>query len=343
MTESKMTFSTEELTEAYYSDFISLKNQRQRGIAWKPTQQSLLIHSIYARFPIPSLYAIQEGGQYYIIDGKQRTFAVASFLNNEYALTRDTPLFKLKSGELYNADGLYFNELPEEIQKKIKSRTIDIIHVSDADSDELNELFYRLNAGTGVAHIYKSCARARSITEINLMGEHDVFTYLTANALNKYKHKEAVFKSYLALYINNPSFTPKDIEREMMQANISEDDVLSLWEIYEIISEVGNYIMKNAAVGTVKKIMDNIINPNNFAALTTVVKKSVDDGIAINDLARWVMMFFPAESNNGGTSVDADYNATIKSNGRKSIQERHEAILNHYTEYFKTAADKVIA
>ena len=76
---------------------LSFNHPIQRQSAqWDNEQQSLLIHSMLANFPVPAVYVhktesieVDAKGKhsytYSVLDGKQRMTTVFSFINGEYA------------------------------------------------------------------------------------------------------------------------------------------------------------------------------------------------------------------------------------------------------------------
>lgn len=82
---------------------LSFDHPIQRQSAqWSNLQQSLLIHSILANFPVPAIYVQKSDAEeaddkgktlykYSVLDGKQRMTTIFSFINGEYALNEETP------------------------------------------------------------------------------------------------------------------------------------------------------------------------------------------------------------------------------------------------------------
>ena len=53
--------------------------------------KSLLIHSLLSGFPVNPIYVIECDNVLYTLDGSQRTSTCIEFLNNKFALSKDTP------------------------------------------------------------------------------------------------------------------------------------------------------------------------------------------------------------------------------------------------------------
>ena len=107
---------------------LSFTHPIQRQSAqWDNEQQSLLIHSMLANFPVPAVYVhktesieVDAKGKhsynYSVLDGKQRMTTVFSFINGEYALSEDIPDVEIED-VTYEIAGKYFEDLDEDVQQ----------------------------------------------------------------------------------------------------------------------------------------------------------------------------------------------------------------------------------
>jgi|GEM_PF-5806609 len=329
--ELQITWSANQLAEACRKGIVSLENARQRGLCWKLEQKSLLIHSIVAGFPIPRFYVIKDGGQYDIIDGKQRTDAITSYMGGEYVLSKDLPLIEMDGGDSYQLGGLKFHELHADVQDIIRNRRLDFIHVDNITEDEIDNLFFRLNNGTSMSPIVMTCAKTKSIEQINLASSHAIFeAALTKSKLEAYAHKDITVKSWLSLNMYDPAYSAAAIREIMSEVDIAEDSILVLWECLDRMLDVYQYINDSGAEAKAM-CMSNISKPTHFVALMPVIKRSLDDGISLEDFANWVMRFFPGTKI---ASVDEAYNVAARSSKKENIRIRNEVINRHYAEHF---------
>ena len=71
---------------------ISFSHKLQRPIGqWNTKMKSLLIHSLLSGFPVNPIYVVEENGTIYTLDGSQRTSTCIAYINDEFALSKDTP------------------------------------------------------------------------------------------------------------------------------------------------------------------------------------------------------------------------------------------------------------
>ena len=139
--------------------------QRQSA-QWTNLQQSLLVHSILANYPVPAVYVektdsaeIDDKGKaiykYSVLDGKQRMATVFSFINGEYALNEETPAAEIE-GETYTLAGRTFEELDEDVRQELLRFKFSIFAFEDATDDEIEEIFFRLNNSTPLSKPQKA-------------------------------------------------------------------------------------------------------------------------------------------------------------------------------------------
>lgn len=132
---------------------ISFSHKLQRPIGqWSPKMKSLLIHSLLSGFPVNPIYTVDEAGTIYTLDGSQRTSTCISYLNNEFALSKDTPSIIIQSvenGEAilneYEIAGKKFKKLDEDVQSTLLACSLEFCTLSDYTDNEVKEMFKRQN------------------------------------------------------------------------------------------------------------------------------------------------------------------------------------------------------
>lgn len=132
---------------------ISFSHKLQRPIGqWSPKMKSLLIHSLLSGFPVNPIYIVDEGGTLYTLDGSQRTSTCISYINNEFALSKDTPnvfIQVTEDGESiskeYEIAGKKYKKLDEEVQSTLLACSLEFCTLSEYTDDEVKEMFRRQN------------------------------------------------------------------------------------------------------------------------------------------------------------------------------------------------------
>lgn len=148
-------------------DTLSFNHPIQRQSAqWDNEQQSLLIHSMLANFPVPSVYVHKMESvesdvkgkhtySYSVLDGKQRMTTVFSFINGEFSLSENTPDVEIE-GEVYEIAGRYFEDLDEDVQQEILRFKFNIQSFEDVTNETIEDIFFRLNNSTPLTKPQKS-------------------------------------------------------------------------------------------------------------------------------------------------------------------------------------------
>lgn len=170
MRKARINWSIKHFNKEMEDNNVSFDYPIQRtGGQWDDEKKSLLIHSLATDFPVPPLYAVaqkeiigdenEEKEILYILDGKQRSTNIKSFINGEFRLHEDVPPFKMSNGKVYHLAKYNFEELPSEVQEAIQDFTLDIFKLEDADDDIIEDVFYRLNNGVSLSTQQKAKAK----------------------------------------------------------------------------------------------------------------------------------------------------------------------------------------
>jgi hypothetical protein len=125
---------------------IDTESEYQRAQVWSVAQQRLLIDSLLRGYDIPKIYLrkLAEGGPrlYEVVDGKQRLTAIWRFLGNDFRLSSDVYIEGI--GQLGRKR---WSELSAAAQDRLQFAKITVSELEEATSDEVAELFLRLQAG----------------------------------------------------------------------------------------------------------------------------------------------------------------------------------------------------
>lgn len=135
--------------------------QRQSG-QWDGDRlkKSLLIHSIFANYPVPPIYCLKEAisekdYSYSILDGKQRLTTIFDFIDGRYPLDAETPSVTIDD-TVYELGSKYFTDLDNECQQELLRFKFTIYGFEDADDDLIEEIFFRLNNSTPLSKPQKA-------------------------------------------------------------------------------------------------------------------------------------------------------------------------------------------
>ena len=130
---------------------INLNPIWQRGPAWKRPRQVLLIDSILRGMDIPKLYLRKlpksNAHEHDAVDGQQRMRAIFEYKEGVYQLTHDAPLPPVGA---FDIDGKTYAQLDKSLREKFDSFILNIAEITEASSDEITNLFSRLQMGVAL-------------------------------------------------------------------------------------------------------------------------------------------------------------------------------------------------
>jgi len=134
---------------------FNLSIQRRAGI-WNRKELSLFIDSVLRLYPIyPALLNKHSDTKILdVVDFKQRFTGLASYVNNEFALSKDLKPLVIDGVE-YEIAGKKFDKLDEAVQERFYSRDISVITMVDATPEEISDIFDRINMGHPLSNGHK--------------------------------------------------------------------------------------------------------------------------------------------------------------------------------------------
>ena len=139
LNKANISWSGKQIAKMAGNGTFTFDNIIQRSYVWEQSRKSNLIHSMIEGYPIPPFYAKKVDGRIYdFLDGKQRIDAIRGFIDGEYYLigTPSDVTYNDADGneKTLTLDGLYFNDLPEELQDEIKDYHLVIYYYEDINS-----------------------------------------------------------------------------------------------------------------------------------------------------------------------------------------------------------------
>ena len=313
--------------------------QRQSA-QWTNLQQSLLIHSILANFPVPAVYVEKTDSaetddkgkaiyKYSVLDGKQRMTTVFSFINGEYALNEETPAAEIE-GETYTLAGRTFEELDEDVRQELLRFKFSIFAFEDATDDEIEEIFFRLNNSTPLSKPQKArplmgTENARFINQIltgsfftekcnfsklQLRKSDDMCTLLQSMMLLDHKYKDYEYASISADEVMKYSAAIK--------CNYSEDQKNKLLGIIDYLDE---------AFDEKEKLLKKI----NIPMVVLMADIAIKEAIEPYEFHDWFLYFFVSNK---------EYSQYCSSGSikKEKVLGRLTTMEAHFTKHFKLDA-----
>ena len=334
---ANISWNARQLTKMIGKGSIVFDAAIQRNLVWDNERKSLLIHSMLSGYPIPPMYATKDDGVYSMLDGKQRSNAIADYLSGKFTLT-GIPEVTLEDGTEIDINGKYFSGLNEELQDALNSYSFTIYYFEDITEDEVSEMFYRLNFGKPLSSVELSRARAKDLKTIQNIGKHELFTTsLTAKSFEKYTHEDLVIKSYIMLTSDNPCLDTKVVRPIMETTEFIKDDIDLMNAVYDRIFNAYKLIIADDSPETgkiSKRIAKRLLTRTHMLSIMPMVKKSIEDNVSDEIFTNWVKNFFC-----GTKSVTKynDYNTrcTSGSGHAENVKVRLKIIEKDYKNFMK--------
>lgn len=152
------------VVEAWDSGGLRMNREYQRGLVWSRRQQQMLVDSVLRGYPLPRFYfkierAVALNSEvtstHHVVDGQQRIAALSSYLHDAWPLLDPAQLPGLFPKAVREAPCPWaskrFSELPTDLQAAITDAPLAVALIDKVDSsDELRDLFIRLQAGTAL-------------------------------------------------------------------------------------------------------------------------------------------------------------------------------------------------
>lgn len=176
--------------------------QRESGL-WSDERQRLFIDSVFNDLDVPKIYFHDIRGKhptrhYAVIDGKQRLFTIWRFMEGKLRLSEDFQLTDDLGHAPAPSGALLFADLSSDWQEIFKSKSLDIVLVQDAEEEDIEELFSRLNNGEPLNAAEKRNAMGGRMCElIRDVAKNDFFAERTCITNKRYQHYELAAKILL--------------------------------------------------------------------------------------------------------------------------------------------------
>lgn len=168
---------------------IDLKPEFQRGDVWNSSKKKLLIDSILREWQVPPVHVIRtEELKQEVLDGQQRLRAIYDFFKGDFAVNGYLEPLDDRISKLH---GLKYRDLPEATKIKFDMYSVRVFEITEYNSGEPGELFYRLNNALNLTSAEKRNAYIGSVTHqgkelvatLNELGLDKSFLGFTNNRL----------------------------------------------------------------------------------------------------------------------------------------------------------------
>lgn len=243
-----------------YGGKLDIRPPYQREFVYSPTQQQMVIDTVYQGFPLNVMYwASREDGTFEVLDGQQRTLSICEYQAGN---------FSVKIGD----NMLGFNNLQDDQKKRILDYKLTVYVCTGSPSEKLL-WFRRINIAGEVL----------TDQEIRNAVYHGSFVsdakrYFSKNACAAWN----IAKDYVAGSPIRQDFLERAIEwmsndkvEDYMQAHQHDENAEALWHYFKSVIEWVNETIAPTAAR--KKIMKGV----NWGALYNTYHEKQYDASSI--------------------------------------------------------------
>lgn len=327
--------------------------QRSPG-QWKKLQRSLLIHSLAADYPIPAVYLLSTVVERdipkntelvtenvtvrYVLDGVQRFSSTFDFIDGLYSLDAATPPV-LIDGEEFPLAKKYFKELAVEVQEMILSRTIHthILNSETATDELIEDLFFRMNNGTGlsIAQKAKPLMGTNWAKRLKLAGEHVLIKELAAFSASQIRSDGHIIAIMQTMMMIDEIYNYKNVTQSVISeyGQTFRTDEERKFELLKRVVKSMDYlteVFSNKQSFLLKKV--------NFPMTLLVAMYASENSIEYDVFSDWAESFKEAcKSNDSITHIPTSY-MDYSGNGstdRYKADGRMKEMKRHFEQYLE--------
>lgn len=212
------TYSIADFIEWDNNGMLELSPDFQRRSVWTEKAKSYLIDTIVRGKPIPKIILMQilTGAKNVrvVVDGQQRLRTILEFYENAFKINR-----------IHNQEfaGMYFDDLPQNVQNEFRKYELGVDVVFDASYEDLLDIFARINS-------YTVSLNKQEIFNAKYVGyfKHLVFQYGI---------------KYVKYFIESSILTKASVAR-MAEAELTADLIVALLDGPQTNKTIENFYKK---------------------------------------------------------------------------------------------------
>ena len=299
---------------------VNYDNAVQRSLVWDIEKKSLLVHSMIYGYAIPAMYFTRdESGVYDSLDGKQRSNTISEYLHDEFALSTDTPAVVDDNGCVEDVSGLYFSQLPEWAQDKIKDYNLTIYYYEGMTEAEVREFFRRLNNGKPLSAIELTRANVPSLAIFQQLAKHKAIQFVVSEAGRKRFTDEMIaMQLYQLITEESPDFSTKPFREWASKVEVDSevlDTINSGLDAYSVFAR--------SLMDVNNKVLRTVKGRTHFISCAYYCCLAVQYDVSQDEINHTLTEFF-----SGHPSISPEYNHTVSAGSAKptSVQTRRDVM-----------------
>lgn len=297
-------------------DEINFDCAVQRGLVWDNEKKSLLIHSLLYGYAVPAFYMVKnEEGGFDSLDGKQRSNAIYEYMMGQFALSDDFPVVYDDEGEKENFSCMYWAQLPEWAQDRIKDYSLTIYYFEDMTEEETHEFFRRLNNGKPLSAVELTRVKAVSIKDFQEIAKHPAIDCATTEkGKARFTDENMAMQIYAMAYMENLDFGTKTFRPYIQSVVVTDEQKIAVLHGLDYVAHCMTWL-ESQDNKEATKVLKKLKSRTHFVSMAYYGMLCVNAGKTQEEYNTKVFEFF--NTGNNKASMSAIYNETIGSGSAK--------------------------
>lgn len=338
MKKSNINLTCKSLVKKMNKGEIIFDTSIQRGLVWDLEKKSLLIHSCLESFPIPPMFLVKnDDGTLDSLDGKQRSNAIAGFVNGEYNLSTSFPTVYDDDGKEENFSGMSWENLPEWAKDRIYDTSITCYYLEDTDDAEIREMFRRLNNGKPLSATELTRVKAISLPIFQKLAKHEALqTCTTEKGRARFVDETLAFQIYALRYMENPSFVTKDFRPFIESAAVTDEQYSAITKGLDMFNSFLSVLLEEPKENKENaRVLKRVKAKTHCVAMTYLATMCAENGVQQEEYNQRVYDFYKGST----TTISPEYNQTIGAGAAspQAVQARKEVVDNMAKELVEKA------
>ena len=336
---------------------VSPEYQRVSGV-WSPEKKQLFLDSLFNRYDVPKIYlhALPHNGGshlYALVDGKQRLQCIWDFMENEIPLGPTMADFVpsdpfRRKNRPYPLPNDRFKDMPTSWQEYFKGIGLSVVIIKNAEKEDIEELFSRLNNGEPLnaaekrnAYGGKMCALIRTLSK------HKFFKNTISVPNKRYQHYDLTARFLLIEKSIMGGGDPYlDLKKRFLDRLAKENSDMDNHDITQLKSKVDKQL--NVLCKIFNKT-DPLLRKASYPQLYYLFAKQMEEEYAGKNLYSQIKKFIgdfdkkrqeslklepDAKTDEAYGYLDKFELRTQQANDKESLRERVEIMVQFFLQQF---------
>ena len=296
----------------------------QRKPVWELCRKSLYINSLIEDYPVPPLYFERtDEGKYEVLEGQQRSLTIKEYMEDKFALAKDTLDVTDEEGYPYEIAGKLFSDLPEWAQDNIKNFMFTIYYFEDLTDEKRIEIFRRLNNGKPLTSTELTRVNAKSLIKFQDISHHEMIsTAITEAGKQRYIDENVAMQLWTLCFTDMRDLETKGFRPFIQKAIVTDEQVHEIKKALDHLLAV--CVLLDPDIKADKRILKKIRTRSHLVSCTYVAMKALRLGVSVEELKEILYKFFDSSK----TSVSEIYNKSVRSGSAKQdkVQSRVQVL-----------------